>query len=73
MNIKQIILKNFQKHSDLTLDLKEGVNIIYGASDKGKSTIRRAIEWCLFCEQISGVRKEGTKQTSVTIIFENQF
>jgi len=71
MKIKNLQLKNFQKHSELSLDLKDNVNIIYGKSDAGKSCIRRAIEWCLFSESISGIRKEGSKQTSVLIEFDN--
>lgn len=69
--IAQIILKNFQKHSDLTIDLVEGVNIVYGSSDAGKSCIRRALEWVLLNEKIDGVRKSGTKLTSVRITLHN--
>ena len=71
MIIKCLQLKNFQKHSDLTLDFKNGVNIVHGKSDAGKSCVRRAIEWCLFGESISGIRKEGSKETSVNIIFSD--
>jgi len=71
MQIKTLKLINFQKHSDLTLNFESGVNVLHGKSDSGKSCIRRAIEWCLFSESISGVRKEGSKQTSVTITFDN--
>lgn len=71
MFVKQIKLKNFQKHSDLTLDFKSGVNIIYGRSDVGKSCIRRAIQWVLWNEKIDGVRKTGTKETSVFILLDS--
>lgn len=69
--INSIILSNFQAHSDLTIDFKSGINIIYGNSDAGKSCIRRAIEWTLFNAKIDGVRKSGTKQTSVKITLDN--
>jgi len=71
MKIKTLQLKNFQKHEDLCIHLSKNVNILYGKSDAGKSCIRRAIEWCLFSENISGIRKEGSKQTSVNITFDN--
>jgi len=71
MYIKKLFLRNFQKHSKLDLSFSNDVNILYGASDCGKSCIRRAIEWNLFSESISGIRKEGSKQTSVNIIFDN--
>jgi len=41
--IKQISLSNFQSHSDSTLNFSDGVNIIVGNSDSGKTAIIRAI------------------------------
>ena len=73
MNVSKIILKNFQKHSDLTLNFTSGVNYIYGSSDAGKSCIRRAIGFLFFGDPRSDdtIRKEGTKVTSVTAILDN--
>ncbi len=71
MWIKKLQLINFQKHSDLKIDFKNGVNVLYGSSDAGKSCIRRAIEWITQNESIDGIRKTGTKQTSVSIILDN--
>jgi uncharacterized protein (UPF0335 family) len=50
----------------------DGVNLLTGASDVGKSAVRRAIEWVLLNEVCDGLRKEGTKQTSVTIALDNE-
>lgn len=69
--IKSIHLQNFEAHSDLTINFKEGINIIYGKSDCGKSSINRALSWILWNESISGFRKIGTKQTSVKVILNN--
>lgn len=41
----QLTLKNFQSHADTTLELLPGVNILIGHSDKGKSSIIRAVKW----------------------------
>lgn len=71
MKIKKIILKNFQCHSDLEIDLDSNVNIISGRSDAGKSSIRRAVEFCLLNNVCSGLRKHDTKSTSVVLVFEN--
>lgn len=71
MQIRQIHLINFQNHADLELSFSNNVNIIYGKSDAGKSSIRRSIEWCIFNQKIDGIRKSGTKQTSVLIEFDN--
>lgn len=46
MNKIDIIeISNFQSHKNSTLELDTGVNIITGASDKGKSAIMRALKW----------------------------
>jgi DNA repair ATPase RecN len=71
MYIKSLHLINFQKHADLQIDFCKGVNILHGSSDAGKSCIRRAMEWIVQNESIDGIRKIGTKQTSVTIVLDN--
>lgn len=46
--IKKIILKNFQSHANTELKLSNGVNVIVGKSDVGKSSIFRALYWLVF-------------------------
>jgi DNA repair exonuclease SbcCD ATPase subunit len=43
--IKQIRLKNFEKHKAFDAQFSEGLNIICGRTDAGKSAILRAISW----------------------------
>ena len=43
--LQKIILNNFQPHKNTVLELVEGVNIIIGTSDVGKSSIERLVEW----------------------------
>lgn len=70
--IKKLELKNFQKHKKLELDFSDGVNIIHGKTDTGKSCIVRAIKWIYFGEPKGDVvRKEGTKKTSVKVTQDN--
>jgi len=72
MKINKLYLKNFQKHSDLKLEFKDGVNVIYGQTGVGKSCILRAIKWIFFNEgRTSDIRKEGTKQTTVKVTLDN--
>lgn len=72
MWISKLELKNFQKHSDLKLNFTSGVNVIYGATDAGKSCIKRAISWVFFnTPQGDVVRKEDTKKTSVKVTLNN--
>ena len=71
MHIRSLKLINFQKHSDLQIDFCDGVNVLYGSSDAGKSCIRRALEWICQNESFDGVRKTGTKKTIVTLTLDN--
>jgi len=74
IKLKTIKLQNFQKHKNLTIDFNEDINLITGLSNKGKSCIRRAIDWVIFCLNISekDLRKEGSKITKVTLLFNNE-
>lgn len=45
--IKAIYLTNFQSHKHSELELHEGVNVIVGPSDSGKTAILRALNWVL--------------------------
>lgn len=43
--LNEIHIKGFQSHNDSCLIFDEGVNVIIGSSDSGKSSIIRAIKW----------------------------
>jgi len=45
--IKEIIIKNFQSHKYTKLSFSNGINLIVGSTDVGKSAIIRAIDWVL--------------------------
>lgn len=70
--LQKIILENFQKHEHLEVEFNQGVNILCGESDSGKTTILRAIDWIYF-NGLKGdvVRKTGSKKTSVKVIHYN--
>jgi len=65
--ITKLELENFQKHTHLVLEFVDGINIIIGDTDIGKSCIVRAIRWIFFNEPKLNIRKEGTKKTSVKV------
>ena len=46
--ILELRLKNFRQYKDQTLKFQEGLNLITGANNAGKSTIFYAIEYALF-------------------------
>lgn len=48
MIINKIYIKNFGKFNNLTLEFREGLNLLYGFNEVGKSTIHKFIEGMLF-------------------------
>lgn len=70
MAIKKIRLKNFQIHSDLTVIPGDGVTVIVGQTDSGKSSVFRALRWLVEHRPIGAYAKFGTKDTSVEVATE---
>lgn len=52
--IKNIALHNFRCFDDLSVELNEGRNAVYGDNETGKSTIASAILWCLTGKDVEG-------------------
>ncbi len=46
--INKLTLKNFQAHKNSSLEFVNGLNVITGQSDQGKSSIIRALYWLFF-------------------------
>jgi exonuclease SbcC len=46
--ISEIRIKNFQSHYNSVLKLHQGVNVILGGTDSGKSAIIRALRWIIW-------------------------
>lgn len=46
--IKELTLKNFRQHKDLTLHFNAGVTVIRAANEAGKSTVFEAVAYALF-------------------------
>ena len=44
---EKLIIKNFQSHKQTKLIFKNGINIIIGKSDSGKTAILRALNWII--------------------------
>ena len=75
MKIQTIDIKNFLALEQVTLNIQAPINIIAGANEAGKSSIRDAIQWCL-TGQARGLKthqdqayliRQGAKAAEVTI------
>lgn len=66
--ISKILIENFQIHSKTILNLDKGLNIFWGESDNGKSSIIRSLKW-LICNKPLGevFRQHKSKKTSVSV------
>lgn len=70
--IKRVILENFQSHKYSVIDFNEGLNVIVGPSDSGKSAIIRGIKWALYNEPSGDYFiREGATECSVTVEFND--
>ncbi len=66
--IKRISFTNFKCLRNLTLDFVDGVNIISGSSDTGKTTVLRGLQWALFnTPQGRGAITHGEKEGRVEV------
>lgn len=45
---EKLIIRNFQSHQKSVLNFHEGVNVIIGQSDSGKTAIIRALRWLIW-------------------------
>ena len=67
--IKYVEIYNFQSHERTMVEMTNGVNVIIGPSDSGKSSIFRAINWVVSNRPLgNSFRSEWGGDTRVTIV-----
>ncbi|WP_100404416.1 AAA family ATPase [Bacillus solitudinis] len=72
-NIKSVRLENFQSHLDTHLDLHDGLNVLVGQSDSGKTAVLRGIRWVLFnLPRGTDFIKVGADFVRVSITFSHE-
>lgn len=68
IKLKSLKLSNFQAHKELVIPLSPGITSIRGPTDRGKSSILRALRWvCLNDFGGDDFVREGAKKTIVTL------
>ena len=65
--IKRITLKNFESHEDSTIEFSEGLNLIIGQSNQGKSSIVRALAMVVANRFDHDSIRTGAKYCSVAV------
>jgi DNA repair protein SbcC/Rad50 len=66
--IRNLRIENFQSHELTEMAFDDGLNVIVGASDHGKSAVIRALRWLLFNEpRGSDFIRVGASQCRVSI------
>jgi exonuclease SbcC len=70
--LTKVKLENFQDHKDSTVDLVNGINLIVGSSDAGKSAVLRAINF-VFHNNLKGDSfiRHGCSECKVTVVFSD--
>lgn len=73
--IKSVQIKNFQSHKETKFEFKEGLNVITGSSDSGKTTVLRALEWVFknrpLGEEFKSYFAKATDPIEVKVVFDN--
>ena len=69
--IKTIELTNFMNHVNTKFDLTDGINLISGSSDNGKTAIIRALRSVLCDKHDSGWIRDGEPEYTVRVTFFN--
>ncbi|WP_055079196.1 AAA family ATPase [Lagierella massiliensis] len=74
IKIEYIEILNFQSHANTNLDFDEGVNVIIGPSDSGKTAVIRALKWIFFNEPSgTDIIKKGEDSAKVTLKLNTGF
>ena len=70
--LKSLTIRNFQRHTQLKVDLDEHITTIVGPTDTGKSSFIRALQW-LATNRPSGesFRRHGSKKTGVRVVVDD--
>jgi len=70
--IHSLEITNFQSHAKSKLNFSEGVNVIVGASDSGKTALIRALRWVVWGRPTGdSIRSNWGGETSVALTTED--
>lgn len=71
--LSKLYIRNFQKHGKIRITLDPKITVITGDTDKGKSSLIRALRWLVFNRpNSSSFFKHGTKHCRVSALFDGK-
>lgn len=74
MGISKAEVINFQSHEKTVLDFSEKMNVLFGDSDQGKSSVIRSIKWCIQNRPNGDkFRRHDTDESSVLLTKDDGF
>ena len=59
MKIKKLVIRGYGKFNDREIDFKDGLNLVYGSNEAGKSTLQAFIKAMLYDHPRKNVDSEG--------------
>ena len=68
--LEKLTLKNFKNHENFTCTFTNGLNVIVGSGDKGKSNIIKAFSWFSGHRNFKNIFKHGTEKTEVIAVID---
>lgn len=72
IKIRSVDIKNFQSHENTHIDFTDGLNIIIGETNKGKTSIFRAIMWVIDNQPLgTDFIMEGKNDCTVRVTYDN--
>lgn len=70
--IKHLEITDFQCHKHFAIDFDPAITVIVGSSDRGKSSIIRALRWASLNQpRGDGFTRDGAKGVSVKVVFDD--
>lgn len=68
----KVTLYNIQGHAKSSFEIKEGINVIVGSTDSGKSTAIRGLKWLAFNKPAAdALRRNGADKMYVEVVLDD--
>jgi exonuclease SbcC len=72
ISFRKLIIENFQSHAYTEIEFSDGLNVLVGPSDSGKSAVLRALRWVLFnTPRGTDMIRTGAKKCQVRLILQD--